>query len=136
LENSGLFFAGANLTLKGQVNQSGDNGVLTAFETLNLDLDGTELVVLSACDTGRGESSTADEVLGLRRSFQVAGAKGILMSMWSVDDEATTDLMKKFYQEWIANGDPYTALRKAALTIKEHHLNPYYWAPFVLYGGK
>jgi hypothetical protein len=136
LESSGLFFAGASLTLRHQLGPSSDNGVLTAFEALNLDLDGTELVVLSACDTGRGELSNADEVLGLRRSFQVAGARGILMSMWNVDDPATTELMTNFYQEWATSGDAYAALRKAALQIKKDRPNPYYWAPFVLYAGK
>jgi hypothetical protein len=136
LESSGLFFAGANLTLQHLANQSSDNGVLTSFEALNLDLDGTELVVLSACDTGRGQLSNADEVLGLRRSFQVAGAKSILMSVVNVNDLVTTELMTKFYEEWVASGDAYNALRKAALEVKRNHPNPYYWAPFALYGGK
>jgi len=136
LESSGLYFAGANITLRDHPSQSPDNGILTAFEALNMDLDGTELVVLSACETGRGQLSNANEVLGLRRSFQVAGATNILMSMWNVNDPATTELMTKFYASWAATGDAYDALRNAALEIKKNNPSPYYWAPFVLYGGK
>jgi tetratricopeptide (TPR) repeat protein len=99
---SGLVFAGANRTFAGKPIADGlDNGVLTAMEAANLNLRGTELVVLSACDTGKGDVKNGEGVFGLRRAFQEAGAQDVLMSLWSVPDEETAELMKRFYSKWL-----------------------------------
>src|SRR5207253_11270583 len=92
LLRSGLAFAGANLRRSGE-----DDGILTALEASGLDLDGTELVVLSACDSGVGEASGGEGVYGLRRALVIAGAATQVMSLWQVDDEATRDLMIGYY---------------------------------------
>lgn len=109
------------------------NGLLTAGEIFDLNLN-ADLVVLSACDTGRGEL-TGDGVIGLSRSFLSAGAESVMVSLWSVDDQSTADLMTEFYRQWQTNQlDKAQALRQAMLTTMEKHPNPYYWAAFTLIG--
>ena len=99
---SALLFAGANRTLRQEPPQeSGDDGILTAFEVAGMHLQGTELVVLSACDTGLGDRAVSGEELGLRRAFRIAGADSVLTSMWKVDDPSTALLMDKFYDYWL-----------------------------------
>ena len=99
---SGLFFAGADRMLKGEPPIEGvESGVLTAYEASALNLQGTELVVLSACETGRGHVQSGEGVFGLRRALQEAGAEAILMSLWSVPDRETQELMTLFYQNWL-----------------------------------
>jgi CHAT domain-containing protein len=136
LQRSGLLLAGANQTLQHpELMNSADNGIVSALEIAGLDLRGTELVVLSACDTGLGERGASGEVLGLRRSFHIAGAQRVIASMWQVDDSATATLMGAFYQFWLGGADPYVALKKAAQQVRRAHPNQaYYWAPFVLFG--
>jgi CHAT domain-containing protein/Tfp pilus assembly protein PilF len=138
---SGLFFSGANRTLAGQPTPPDlDDGILTAYEATGLNLQGTELVVLSACDTGRGEQQTGEGVFGLRRAFQEAGAQSILMSMWSVPDQETQELMTLFYSKWLAGKDKHDALREAQLELREKVKarygkdSPFYWGGFVLVG--
>jgi CHAT domain-containing protein/Tfp pilus assembly protein PilF len=154
---SGLYFAGANRTLAGQAapqaagsaakatgsgaERSIDNGVLTALEAGNLDLAGTELVVLSACNTGQGEVKNGEGVFGLRRALEEAGAQSVMMSLWSVPDKETLELMKLFYAKWLGGMDKHEALKQAQLELRqrvrsEHdgHDLPYYWAAFVLVG--
>jgi len=89
---SGLVFAGVNA-----LSSAEDDGLLTALEASNLDLRGTKLVVLSACETGLGEVRNGEGVFGLRRAFVVAGAETLFMSLWQVADEATKDLMTSYY---------------------------------------
>jgi CHAT domain-containing protein len=139
--NSGLVFAGANSeTTQSGSSIAGARATLTAFEISSLNLRGTELVVLSACDTGINDTSTAREVFGLRRAFQMAGASSILMTMWSVPSDETTPIIEDFYQNWIAGGenhkgmDKYEALRIAQLNARRANSMPNSWGAFVLMG--
>ena len=139
---SGLYFAGADRTLAGKPTVPGlDNGVLTAMEASSLDLRGTELVVLSACNTGQGDVRNGEGVFGLRRALQEAGAQSVMMSLWSVPDKETLELMKRFYTKWLAGMEIHQALKEAQLELREQvrasHGGtdlPYYWGAFVLVG--
>ncbi|MDY6900836.1 MAG: CHAT domain-containing protein, partial [Cyanobacteriota bacterium] len=108
------------------------DGFLTAGEILDLKLN-AELVVLSACDTGRGRIS-GDGVIGLSRSLISAGVPSVLVSLWSVPDSPTASLMTEFYQNLSKNPDRATALRQAMLTTMKRHPNPRDWAAFTLIG--
>lgn len=136
---SGLFFAGANRVRAGVPPAAGaDDGVLTAYEASQLNLQGTELVVLSACETGLGEQSNSEGVFGLRRALQEAGASAVMMSMWSVPDQETQELMSLFYAKWLGGLDKPEALRQAQLlereVVRKHYGKdlPFYWGAFVL----
>jgi CHAT domain-containing protein len=138
---SGLYFAGADRTLKNEPPIEGvQNGVLTAYEATTLNLQGTELVVLSACETGRGQVQNGEGVFGLRRAFQEAGAESVLMSLWSVPDRETQELMTLFYQNWLSGMEKPEALRRAQMKerdqVKERYGRdlPYYWGAFILVG--
>lgn len=109
-----------------------DNGLLTVEEIINLDLN-ADLVVLSACDTGRGKI-TGDGVLGLSRAFVIAGAANLIVSLWSVPDAPTATLMVEFYRQLEVNPDKAQALRQGMLKTKEQHPNPRDWAAFTLMG--
>ncbi len=136
LLRSGLVFAGANVRRSGQ-----DDGVLTGLEVSAMALQGTELVVLSACQTGLGDVATGDGVYGLRRAFSLAGAQSQLGTLWFVNDAATRDLMLNFYRQ-LQQGTPRgQALRQVQLAMlqTEGHQesgfsHPYYWAPFIPIG--
>jgi CHAT domain-containing protein len=131
LLRSGLAFAGANRGLSGA-----DDGLLTALEAVGLDLWGTKLVVLSACDTGVGEVRNGDGVYGLRRAFVLAGAESQMMSLWPVPDRSTSDLMAGYYTR-LTNGDSRgDALRAVQLHLlaRQPRAHPYYWAGFILSG--
>jgi tetratricopeptide (TPR) repeat protein len=111
------------------------SGILTAEEATWLDLSSTELVVLSACGTGLGLHSFGDGLLGLRRSFLIAGARTLICSLWKVPDRQTAALMSEFYSFALAGDDCDEALRKAKLKLKRTYPDqPYYWAAFVCYG--
>lgn len=137
---SGLYFAGANRTLAGHSTASLEEGVMTAFEATGLDLQGTELVVLSACQTGLGHIQNGEGIFGLQRAMQEAGARALLMSLWSVPDDETQELMTLFYSEWLAGKDKHEALHNAQLKLRKEIIDrwgddrPYYWAAFVLVG--
>jgi CHAT domain-containing protein len=138
---SGLFFAGADRVLAGDPPLAdAGNGVLTAYEATTLSLQGAELVVLSACETGLGESQNGEAVFGLQRALQEAGAETVLMSMWPVPDREKQELMTLFYQKWLGGEDKHEALREAQselrATVKARYGGDlaYYWGAFVLVG--
>src|SRR5439155_3692898 len=99
-------------------NRAPDRGILTAEEVAGLDLRGTELVVLSACDTGLGKEAGGEGVLGLQRAFQGAGARALAASLWKVDDAATSVLMEEFYANlWRKKLPRLEALRQAQRAV-------------------
>jgi CHAT domain-containing protein len=128
---SGLALAGANLKKSGQ-----EDGLLTALEVAGLDLYGTRLVVLSACDTGVGEVRNGEGVYGLRRALVLAGAETQVMSLWPVSDQGTRDLMIEYYKAVQAGEGRSAALRNVQLRMiaSRDRLHPYYWASFMLSG--
>jgi tetratricopeptide (TPR) repeat protein len=139
---SGLYFAGADRVLSGTSSAPGlDDGVLTAYEASGLNLQGTELVVLSGCETGLGQVKNGEGVFGLLRGLQEAGAQSVLMSLWSVPDRETQELMTKFYKHWLSGKDKTSALRAAQLELRQivktryGQDRPFYWGGFVLVGN-
>jgi CHAT domain-containing protein len=137
LLRSGLILAGAGTTMGGRSTadiSSNDNGILTAYEAMNLNLEGTDLVILSACETGLGDVKSGEGVYGLQRSFQVAGANALIMSLWKVDDAATQQLMTNFYTNWLKLGNKQKAFKQAQLQLMTKYKDPYYWGAFVMMG--
>jgi CHAT domain-containing protein/tetratricopeptide (TPR) repeat protein len=129
-EDSGVLDVPGAIALAPSANES---GLLTAAEILQMDLN-AELVVLSACDTGRGRI-TGDGVIGLSRAFVTAGVPSLMVSLWAVDDDATAEWMVTFYDQWQQTGDKAQALRQAMLTTLENHPDPRLWAAFTLIGS-
>jgi CHAT domain-containing protein len=129
---SGLVLAGGNEAWKGkQLKYGREDGILTAYEIAQMDLSNTELVVLSACETGLGDLEGNEGVIGLQRAFKIAGVKQMIMSLWKVPDQETMELMTSFYTNWLNGDPPRNALRSAQLKMREKY-SPYYWAAFVL----
>ena len=132
LLRAGLALSGANGR---RSTTDAADGVLTALEISGLDLRGTRLVVLSACETGVGEALRGEGVFGLRRALAIAGAETQVMSLWQVDDEATSELMTTYYAGLAAGGGRSESLRAAQLAVREKHPHPYYWASFIVSGN-
>lgn len=139
LLRSGLVLAGANQALSGPAGNN--DGILTAEKVLGLNLRGSDLVVLSACETGVGEIKNGEGVYGLRRAFSQAGANHIVMSLWPVPDLETKELMVEFYRNYLVQGlKPAQALRQAALKqidlVKSRHsqAHPLFWGAFIFLG--
>ena len=160
--SSGIALTGANRgSSAAEGDEVTDDGILTALEAAALDLSGTDMVVLSACETGLGTSAGGEGLLSLQRAFQVAGVKSTVTSLWKVDDAATQSLMVEFYRNlWEKRLGKLEALRQAQLAMIEHYdpkkqtlrdrglkllnqpagpeadkrLSPYFWAAFTLGG--
>lgn len=133
---SGLILAGASVNTQDSILiEANKDGILTAREASFLNLANTDLVVLSACQTGLAIETFNAGVIGLQQAFSNAGAKNLILSLWPVDDNATQLLMVKFYEYWLKdarNETISTAFKKAQLDVKQKYPHPYYWGAFVL----
>lgn len=139
MHRSGLAFSGAALATAASADEGAlDDGILTAEEASSLRLWGTSLVVLSACDTGMGETKAGQGVMGLRRAFAQAGVRNLLMTLWPVEDEATGKLMIDFYRKYLETGDAIasiTEVQRGAITAARRvgrKSQPRVWAPFLV----
>ena len=134
MARSGIVLAGANSSSTDNL----DDGILTALELSSLDLSNTQLVTLSACETGRGDTISGEGVFGLQRALMVAGARSTLLSLWKVDDTATAAFMKQFYEQVMAGSSLVEALTRTQEYFRSHPIpawsHPYYWAGFQLSG--
>ncbi len=135
LIRSGLLLAGANDAWQtGSPPRGLEDGILTAYEISQINFDQTELVVLSACETGLGDIEGNEGVYGLQRAFKIAGARYLIMSLWKVNDQTTRELMKAFYQAWLSK---QMSIPEAFQSAQQHMRQkypdaPYHWAGFVL----
>ena len=135
LLRSGLLFSGADKTIQNLDSLESDNtddGILNGYEASMMDLSGTDLVVLSACETGLGEVQNGEGVYGLQRAFQLAGASSVMISLWQVSDVVTQKLMTLFYSYWLQTGDKQKALTRAQRDIQKQYPAPFYWGAFIL----
>ena len=139
MNRSALALAGV---LQGQyASSTTQDGLLTAEEARSLNLDGTQLVTLSACETGQGELSAGQGIYGLRRAFLIAGAETLVTSLWRVSDDATGELMTLYYRKLLDRKHPSDRLEAMISAMRElrsrpdgARTHPYYWAPFLVIG--
>ncbi len=136
LQRSALMLYGADhrwIKNERNIYTDDDDGILTALEITSLNLQNTDLVVLSACSTGLGDVDNTEGVFGLQRAFKLAGVKNVIVSLWDVDDAATKDLMVLFYQNLLEKKqDVATALRNAKTQLREEDMESVNWAGFIL----
>jgi CHAT domain-containing protein len=128
---SGIALAGVNSSLANGT----DDGFVTAEKILGMRLKGTDLVTLSACETGVGELHDGEGVFGLKRAFILAGARTVVLSLWSVPSSETTELMTEFYRQMASGVPKAAALRKAQLAMLRKYPHPFYWGAFLLVGS-
>jgi CHAT domain-containing protein len=135
LLTTGLLLKGAgDILSKSKYNYNSESGILTAYEAMSLNLDQTDLVVLSACETGLGEVSNGEGVYGLQRAFLVAGAKVLIMSIFKVDDDATQKLILSFYRKWLTTGNMRQSFIDAKKELRVDYPDPIYWGAFMMIG--
>ena len=128
---SGVALSGANIGIKQQTGE----GLVNALKLSGLSLDGTDLVVLSACETGLVDVKDTSSVASLPKTFIQAGSKNVLMSLWSVDDNSTVELMKEFYTDTQGNEKKFNeVLRNAKIKMIKEGKHPFYWAAFIMSG--
>jgi len=133
----GLMLSGSNISWAGEpkkmIEQTGDDGILTAAEVANMDLSNTKLVVLSACETGLGKIEGSEGTFGLKRAFKLAGVEQLIVSLWSVPDKETMELMTLFYTDLTLTKDPTVSYAKAQREMRYRYpYEPEKWAGFVL----
>jgi len=140
LRLAGLAMAGANTRDGSAAGHGREDGILLAEEIATLDLSGTEWAVLAACETGRGRLEEGEGILGLRRAFQIAGVRTLIMSLWPIEDEAARHWMRELYDARRAGATTTEAVRRASVGLLESQsrldlsTHPYYWAGFVALG--
>ena len=133
LMRSGLALAGANRVWSGEaISEDREDGIATAFEISQLDLTGTQLAVLSACGTGRGDIKGAEGVYGLQRGFKLAGARYLMLSLWAVPDRETAVFMQYFYRQWAKGNTLSDAFDQAQKKMRKRFKEPEYWAAWML----
>jgi len=132
LMRSGMILAGGNNVWQGeQIPKGVEDGILTALEVSGMNLSNTNLVVLSACETGLGDIQGSEGVYGLQRAFKMAGVDYLIMSLWQVPDKETQEFMGIFYEQWLSTNDIRGAFKFAQDELKKKY-DPFYWAAFVL----
>ena len=109
-----------------------EDGILFAKEVAGMNLFETELVVLSACETGRGDIDNNEGIMGLQRAFKTAGAHKLIISLWKVPDQQTSELMQQFYSNYLTSNDVHFSFQEAQHYMQAKYKNPYYWAAFIL----
>jgi len=137
LIDSGLVLAGANTNMTGigdKINANINDGILTTYEISGLDLSNTKLVVLSACNTGLGYIDWDQSIWGIPRAFKMAGVSSMILTLWEVNDKATSLFMSKFYEEWLVTKSRHEAFNSAQTYIRSmnEYKEPFHWAAFVM----
>ncbi|MBK8703680.1 MAG: CHAT domain-containing protein [Saprospiraceae bacterium] len=134
LMRSGLLLAGANQAWKeGKPLPGKEDGILTAYEIAQVNLSGTQLAVLSACETGLGDIQASEGVMGLQRAFKMAGVEKLIVSLWQVPDKQTAVFMESFYVNWLSKGSSIrVAFYDTQRQMRKQYKDPFVWAGFVL----
>jgi CHAT domain-containing protein len=116
--------------LKNDLSYAND-GIVTAKELSSMDLSNVDLMVLSACDTGKGDYKGSEGIFGLQRALELSGVKKQIVSLWKVPDKETSELFTLFYKNYIEGNSIYHSLKQAQISMSEKY-EPYYWASFIL----